>query len=764
MKQLFTVLFVGLASSVMSQSKFAQLDTELPTPNEYRTAAGAPGHNYYQQKADYKMQIRIDDETQKLSGEETITYTNNSPDKLEYLWLQLDQNIYDVNSDTKLIEVEKMEDFKNIGDVKKKLFYYDGGFKVESITSASGQKMSYAINKTMMRINLDKPLLPKTSISFKIKWWYNINDRMAVGGRSGYEFFEKDKNYLYTVAQFFPRMCVYNDVEGWQNKQFLGRGEFTLPFGDYEVSISVPSDHIVGATGELQNGSAVLSAEQRKRFEQAKAATQPVLIVTQSEAEAKENKREKSYKTWTFKATNVRDFAFASSRKFIWDAQSVKVNGKNILAMSYYPKEGNPLWERYSTKLVAHTIKTYSKYTVDYPYPVAISVHSKWIGMEYPMICFNGGRPEEDGTYTEREKYGMWGVIIHEVGHNFFPMIINSDERQWTWMDEGLNTFVQYLTEQEWERDYPSSRGPAYLIADYMRGDKKFISPIMTNSESIFQFGNNAYGKPATALNILRETIMGRELFDYAFKTYCERWKFKHPTPADFFRTMEDASAVDLDWFWRGWFYGNEHVDISLENVKWFQLNTMDPTIEKAIDESEERSKDKFIGDGRNKSSIKQTINEADPAIDDFYAKRNIYKVDALDVKDYEEFQKKLSDEEKKLLSANKQFYELSFSNLGGLVMPLIIEVTYIDNSTEVIRIPAEIWRQYEDKVSKVLILNKEAISFRLDPFLETADTDLDNNSWPKRVQPTRYELFKQKQTGENPMQRQKRLEELQGQ
>ena len=764
MKQFFTVLFVGLTSSVMSQSKFAQLDTELPTPNEYRTAAGAPGHNYYQQKADYKMQIRIDDETQKLSGEETITYTNNSPDKLEYLWLQLDQNIYDVNSDTKLIEVEKMEDFKNIGDVKKKLFYYDGGFKVESITSASGQKMSYAINKTMMRINLDKPLLPKTSISFKIKWWYNINDRMAVGGRSGYEFFEKDKNYLYTVAQFFPRMCVYNDVEGWQNKQFLGRGEFTLPFGDYEVSISVPSDHIVGATGELQNGSAVLSAEQRKRFEQAKVATQPVLIVTQSEAEAKENKREKSYKTWTFKATNVRDFAFASSRKFIWDAQSVKVNGKNILAMSYYPKEGNPLWERYSTKLVAHTIKTYSKYTVDYPYPVAISVHSKWIGMEYPMICFNGGRPEEDGTYTEREKYGMWGVIIHEVGHNFFPMIINSDERQWTWMDEGLNTFVQYLTEQEWERDYPSSRGPAYLIADYMRGDKKFISPIMTNSESIFQFGNKAYGKPATALNILRETIMGRELFDYAFKTYCERWKFKHPTPADFFRTMEDASAVDLDWFWRGWFYGNEHVDISLENVKWFQLNTMDPTIEKAIDESEERSKDKFIGDGRNKSSIKQTINEADPAIDDFYAKRNIYKVDALDVKEYEEFQKKLSDEEKKLLSANKQFYELSFSNLGGLVMPLIIEVTYIDNSTEVIRIPAEIWRQYEDKVSKVLILNKEAISFRLDPFLETADTDLDNNSWPKRVQPTRYELFKQKQTGENPMQRQKRLEELQGQ
>ena len=772
MKVLITCVMLTLPCILSAQTKFAQLDQELPTPNEYRTASGAPGHHYYQQKADYKMSIRIDDETQKLIGEETITYCNNSPDKLEYLWLQLDQNLYSQDAESKIIEIEKMEDFKSIADVKKKFFYYDGGFKIESITAVTGQKMSYAINKTMLRINIEKPLLPKSSISFKINWWYNINDRMAVGGRSGYEYFEKEKNYLYTIAQFFPRMCVYDDVEGWQNKQFLGRGEFALPFGDYEVTIAVPTDHIVAATGELQNENDVLSPEQKKRLQQARSANSPIFIVTQSEAEKTEQNKEKSYQTWFFKAQNVRDFAFASSRKFIWDAQSVDINGKKVLAMSYYPKEGNPLWERYSTKLVAHTIKTYSKYTVDYPYPVAISVHAKWIGMEYPMICFNGGRPEEDGTYSESTKYGMWGVIIHEVGHNFFPMIINSDERQWTWMDEGLNTFVQYLTEQEWERGYPSYRGPAYKIADYMRGDKKFISPIMTNSESIFQFGNNAYGKPATALNILRETIMGRELFDYAFKLYCERWKFKHPSPADFFRTMEDASAVDLDWFWRGWFYGTDHVDIALEEVKWFQLNTMDPNIEKSVAESKERSKDTFIGDVRNKQSITRTFNEADSTIDDFYAKRNIYKVDALDLKEYEDFQKKLSEEDKKQLAENKQFYELTFKNIGGLVMPLIIEATYTDNTTEVFRIPAEIWRQYEDKVSKVLILNKEVVSFRLDPFLETADTDLDNNSWPKRIQPTRYDLFKQKQkdgsngqpvNNENPMQRQKRLESMQG-
>lgn len=754
--QLFSVTF-------FAQKKFAQLEQELPTPNEFRNAAGAPGHNYYQQKADYKMNIKIDDETQMLSGTETITYTNNSPDKLEYLWLQLDQNIYSIDSDSKIIEVEKMEDFRTVGDIRKKNFYYDGGFKIEEIKSASGQKMRYFINKTMMRIELEKPMLPKTSVTFQIKWWYNINDRMAVGGRSGYEYFEKDKNYLYTIAQYFPRMCVYNDVTGWQNKQFLGRGEFTLPFGDYDVSITVPADHIVGATGECQNLTTVLTAEQRKRLDQARKSDSPILIVTQPEAEKAENDKSKQTKTWNFKATNVRDFAFASSRKFIWDAQNVSVGGKNILCMSYYPKEGNPLWERYSTKLVAHTIKTYSKFTVDYSYPVAISVHSKSIGMEYPMICFNGGRPEADGTYSEQEKYGMWGVIIHEVGHNFFPMIINSDERQWSWMDEGLNTFVQYLTEQEWERGYPSRRGPAYMIADYMRGDKKTISPIMTNSESIFQFGNNAYGKPATALNILRETIMGRELFDYAFKVYCERWKFKHPTPADFFRTMEDASAIDLDWFWRGWFYSTDNVDISIDEVKWFQLNTQNPEIEKAFKKEIDAQKDNFIGDERNKTLIKETVNEKDKNIDDFYstARKNKFVVDALDKKEYKDFLAKTEAKDLEVLNSNNHFYEVTFSNIGGLPMPLIIEFTFIDDTKKVVRIPAEIWRMYEDKVSKVFILDEEVKAIKLDPFLETADTDFNNNSWPKELHPTKYQLFKQQVVKENPMQRQKRVDEL---
>ncbi|MDX2361171.1 MAG: M1 family metallopeptidase [Crocinitomicaceae bacterium] len=756
------ILLIALAPVMVfgQENKFAQLGTDLPTPNEYRNAAGAPGHNYYQQQADYKINVTIDDVTQVLTGEETITYTNNSPDNLEYLWIQLDQNVRAQDSDSKLISIDKMENFRSITDIEKKFIDYDGGFKIEGVVSTGGRKMEYFINKTMMRIDLDKPLAAGSSISFKINWWYNINDRMQIGGRSGYEHFEENDNYLYTIAQWFPRMCVYSDVEGWQNKQFLGRGEFALPFGDYEVSITVPSDHIVGSTGVLQNESTVLTPEQRNRLKKARTSDVPILIVTQEEAEAAEKKKEKGLKTWTFKATNVRDFAFATSRKFIWDAQNQEVGGKNVLCMSFYPKEGNPLWGRYSTKLVAHTVATYSKYTVDYPYPVAISVHSKWIGMEYPMICFNGGRPEADGTYSERTKYGMWGVIIHEVGHNFFPMIINSDERQWTWMDEGLNTFVQYLTEQEWERGYPSRRGPAYLIADYMRGDVDRISPIMTNSESIWQFGNNAYGKPATALNILRETVMGRELFDHAFKMYCERWKFKHPTPADFFRTMEDASAVDLDWFWRAWFYTTDHVDISLDEVKWFELNTHNPDLEMAT-QREVDERDQFIGNGRNLESIDETVNERDDDIDDFYGKRDIYAVDALHRQEYDEFKEDLTAEQLELLNSGKQFYELNFTNLGGIPMPIILEFTFADNTTEVIRIPAEIWRRSEEKVSKVFIFDQEVTSISLDPFLETADTDFNNNNWPTVQQPTRFELFRRNNSRENPMQRDQRLREL---
>lgn len=758
MKHLLASLPVILAFAASGQTKFAQLDMELPTPNEYRTAAGAPGHNYYQQKADYKINITLDDAKQTIHGEEIITYTNNSPDVLEYLWIQLDQNIYKPDADNKLIAIEKMEDFHSIGDVERKLMVFEGGYNIESVSTVNGEKMHYAINRTMMRVDPAKPLAPKQSVSFKIKWWYNINDRMKVGGRSGYEYFPKDKNYLYTIAQFFPRMCVYNDVEGWQNKQFLGRGEFTLPFGDYDVAITVPADHVVAGTGELQNSGDVLTAEQRDRFSKAKVSDTPVLIITQKEAEENEKEGTDKTKTWKFKAKNVRDFAFATSRKFIWDAQNTTVNGKNILCMSFYPKEGNPLWERYSTKLVAHTIRTYSKHTIDYPYPVAMSIHANYIGMEYPMICFNGGRPEEDGTYSEQTKYGMWGVIIHEVGHNFFPMIINSDERQWSWMDEGLNTFVQYLTEQEWERGYPSRRGPAYMITDYMRGDKKHISPIMTNSESIWQFGNNAYGKPATALNILRETVLGRELFDYAFKMYCERWKFKHPTPADLFRTLEDASGTDLDWFWRGWFYTTDYVDVSLDYVKHFQLNTGDPEIEKSEQANTDGMKPEFIGDIRNKTEIPQTMNEKDTAIDDFYAKRNIYEVDRLDKEDYEKFQKKLTPEQQALLGSNKHFYEVSFTNKGGLVTPLIIQFTFEDGTKEVIRIPAEIWKMDDETVYKVFVFDKAVANFQLDPFLETADCYTDNNAFPPVSQPSRFKLFKEEHVNENPMQRQKRL------
>ncbi|MDG2110629.1 MAG: M1 family metallopeptidase [Schleiferiaceae bacterium] len=738
----------ALHAQNVNTSKFRQLGQELPTPNVYRTASGAPGHEYYQQRADYDMSITLDDETQRIYGEETITYTNNSPDELRYLWVQLDQNMRAQNSTTQQIKTGGIFNQRGataqtaFNQLKNNQFYdFDGGFKLAYVKTVAGANLPYTVNNTMMRVDLPTPLRQGQKFSFKIKWWFNINDRMDIGGRSGYEYFEEEDNYLYTIAQFFPRMAVYNDVEGWQNKQFLGQGEFTLPFGDYKVDITVPSDHIVASKGELTNASRILSSKQRARLAKAKKSyDDPVIIVTQEEAEAAEKNKATSTKTWTFEAENVRDFAFATSRKFIWDAQAVDISGKTTMAMSYYPKEGNPLWEQYSTRVVAHTLKVYSKFTIDYPYHKAISVHTKWIGMEYPMICFNGGRPESDGTYSEGTKYGMIGVIIHEVGHNFFPMIINSDERQWTWMDEGLNTFVQYLTEQEWDHDYPSRRGPAAKIVPYMSGPKEQIVPIMTNSESILQFGNNAYGKPATALNILRETVMGRELFDYAFKEYSRRWAFKHPTPADLFRTMEDASGVDLDWFWRGWFYTTDHVDIAIKDVQWYQMSTKDPDLEKPFEAEKDRQANDHVGRARNE--VIRTMVDEVPATRDFYNSYNPFEVSAADREAYDRYRAGLSKEEAALLDAGYHFYGVSFENQGGLLMPLVLRFTLEDGTEEVKRIPAEVWLKNEDEFTKWFNFTQPVVQITLDPFLELADTDRSDNYWPAMQEPSKFDVY----------------------
>ena len=713
------------------QQKFEQLGPILPTPNEYRTGSGAPGESYWQQRADYDISVTLDESNHRITGAETITYHNNSPDVLTYLWVQLDQNVREPETNTLKVSSSGIRD-----SIPAKFFAqgmgvsdYEGGFKITDVSDASGKKLEHVINKTMMRVNLPAPLKSGEKFSFKIGWHYTVNDRMEDGGRSGYEYFPKDGNYLYTIAQFYPRMAVYDDYNGWQNKQFLGRGEFALEFGDFKVQITVPGDHIVASTGSLQNASKVLSGEHLARFEQAKKSfDKPVIIVTEEEAIANEKDKAQGTKTWIYHAENVRDFAFATSRKFIWDAQAVKVGDKTPLAMSYYPKEGNPLWEEESTKAVKNTLVTYSKYTIDYPYPVAISVHAASIGMEYPMICFNFGRPNEDGSYSDRVKYGMIGVVIHEVGHNFFPMIINSDERQWTWMDEGLNSFVQYRTEVENYDNFPSRRGPAPNIVNYMKGDKNSMRPIMTNSEQILQFGNNAYGKPATALSILREAVMGPELFDAAFKEYAQRWAFKRPMPADFFRSMEDASAFDLDWFWRGWFYTVDNVDINLSDVKWFRMRQESGDIENK---------------GKNVKKGDLTASTGNGENMDFSAGPQEFSLTETDPRFYGEFQNRIDDKAVIEKLRNKNYYQLTFKNEGGLVMPVIVEFTFKDGSKQTEKIPAEIWRYNESQVTKTFMLDKEVASIAIDPDKQTADVNTSNNVFPRASESSKFDELK---------------------
>ena len=713
-------------------NKFSQMYDLLATPNMFRNAAGAPGPAYYQQQADYKIDIELDDKNSKLTGAETITYHNNSPDSLEYLWIQLDQNQAAKDSETPLAESDRMtQTFPAAGFADKFLKKdLERGFNIEAVKDAKGNAMSYTINHTMMRIDLATPLKPGTSISFSIKWFYNINNYQKEGGRSGYELFEKDGNKIYVIAQFYPRMAVYNDVEGWQNMQFWGSGEFALPFGNFDVNITVPADHVMEATGDLMNRSEVFTPAQVKRWELAeKTFDKPVVIVTQAEAEATEKGFSNKKKTWKFSAKNVRDFGIATSRKFILDAMAVKLSTKNAMAVSIYPKEANPLWGETSTITVAHTLKSYSAHTFDYPYPKAVSVSAEDQGMEYPMICWNFGRPDENGVTSEQTKNGMMGVVIHEVGHNFFPMIVNSDERQWTWMDEGLNSFMEYMAEQELGTNFPSRRGPAKNIVPYMSGDQKFLEPIMSNSETIMQFGNNGYGKPATALNILRETVMGRELFDHAFKVYANRWKFKHPTPEDFFRTMEDASAVDLDWFFRGWFYSTDFVDIGINDVKQYYVS-------ETASEELKNAKVRRGRFGQDPGPFVYLIEENNAVL-----KANQKKgLKVEEVKLLSDYLNTLTAEEKGTLKSPKYFYEVEFNKPGGLIMPILVELTYEDGSTENFKYPAQIWRKGNDTARKVYVTEKAIKKIQIDPKLETADIDVTNNTWPKQEVKSKFE------------------------
>jgi len=747
-------------------NKFEQLGTILPDANTYRTASGAPGHQYWQQRADYDIEAVLNEQELRLDGNELITYYNNSPDALSYLWLQLDENQHHPEGENNYFDATGVDYPLTTGqlDVLVPRERLKGlGVNIISVTDEKGNPLPYTINYTMMRIDLPAPLQPGASVAFRIKWNYKLPERLKVGGRGGFERFD-DGNCVFTITQWFPRLCVYSDYQGWNNKQFTGRGEFALPFGNYKVKMTVPSDHVIAATGTCTNIGSVLNQTEMTRWKQAENSDKPVFIVTHDEALNKEKKPVTTgTKTWEFTAENVRDFAWGSSRKFVWDAMGITVEGKKTMCMSFYPDEAFALYSRYSTKVVAHTIRTYSKFTIPYPYPVAISVEAA-NGMEYPMIAFNYGRTEPDGTYSERTKYGMITVIIHEVGHNFFPMIVNSDERQWSWMDEGLNTFVQFLTEQEFDNNFPSARGPAHKIVDYMKMPPNQLEPIMTNSENIIQFGPNAYSKPATALNILRETVMGRELFDFAFKQYCKRWAFHHPTPADFFRTMEDASGVDLDWYWRGWFYDIEAVDISLDSVRAWSIDeakTIPVVMDTLLMKGPQRDSFEHVSKLRNRESGMKFLVDIDTTLRDFYYYYDPEKDDFKDIRienRYNDIDLPTADDYKKY--KGNYVYELSLSNKGGLVMPVIVQWTYRDGTTEVDRISAYIWRKNEKRVVKTFMKPKEVVSVTIDPYKETADIDTRNNNWPQMKVMSRFELFKSKvrargsDNGNNPMKR----------
>lgn len=770
---------VTAGSEYDAAAKFRQLDHVLPSPNVYRSASGAPGPAYWQQRASHTMDIRLDEEERRIYAESEIEYTNNSPDTLNYIWLALDQNRFKDGSLERRSATASAagsrrgdgaggDDSYSFFALRKEQAFEDReyGFEFNAIMDEDGDTLPYTINDSMMRIDLEEPLESGESIVIQVDWEHNILDEVAIGGRGGYEYFEEDDNYIFGMAQWFPRLASYTDYTGWQNKQFLGRGEFTLEFGDYEVNLTVPSDHIVSATGELQNPRDVLTAKQRRRLADANTE-KPIYIVTPEEAEENEKSKAKGEKTWKFKAENVRDFAWSSSRKYIWDAMKFEQDDEEVpevLAMSFFPKEADPIWSQYSTQAVVHTMDVYNRFAFNYPYPTAQSVNT-WErgGMEYPMITFNGYRPSEDEksgetVYSRNIKYGLIGVIIHEIGHIYFPMVVNSDERRYTWMDEGINSFLEYLAEYEWEENFPISRGtqnPLDVIPSYMTSSNQV--PIMTQSDSVLQFGPNAYSKPAASLIVLRETVMGRELFDFAFREYATRWKFKRPTPADFFRTMEDASAVDLDWFWRGWYYGTDHVDMAVTGVREYQISTNDPDIEKDIEREEyQRNRPENISQIRNREEGMKTRLKRYSDLEDFYNENDKFTVTNADRNRFKKFYDGLEDWERKAydraMEDGKYLYFVDFENIGGLISPLPVTIEFENGSTEEMMIPAEIWRRNSEKVTKLFSLDNRAVSFKLDVQHQTADADFSNNSYPQTIAQSRIELYKSNRSSSSMM------------
>ena len=773
---IFLLSFIQLSLAEIDQSKglfedkFRQLDESFPSPNLSRPATGEPGPDYWQQRADYKIKIKLDETSRSVSGTETIKYTNNSPLTLNYIWIQLDQNIFKQDSINNLTRPwwgeNKSVDFSTL---RRQNFMdnFNGGFRDLSFKINNKVAQTFLVG-THIRLNLEKPLKPKESTEINISWSYALVEENAVRARNGYESFA-DGNDIFLLAQWYPRVTVFSDYEGWHNKEFVGNGEFTLEFGNYEVEITVPSDHVVAATGVLINDNDVLNATQKKRILQAKKSEKPIFIITPEEALKNELEKNTQTKTWIFKAENVRDFAWTSSRKFIWDAAGFRQDSKDnplVMAMSFYPNEGEPLWSKYSTEAVMHTMKVYSKYSFDYPYPTAQSINGPVGGMEYPMITFNGPRTEleEDGTrtYSRSEKEFLIGVVIHEIGHIYFPMIVNSDERQWTWMDEGLNTFIQYLAEQEWDINYRSDRGEPRWITDFMSSRNQV--PIMTNSESLLQFGNNAYAKPATALVVLRETILGRELFDQAFKEYANRWKFKRPTPYDFFRTMEESSGVDLDWFWRGWFYSTDHVDISLNNIHIATLDTLDPQVDLTKDRIDLKNEPIILHDQRNETAEIETRVVVRPELLDIYDQYDEFTPSDREMRDYKEilddlYDKNDSDPEWKkkalveALGKEEDYYIFEFSNEGGLIMPIPLEITYEDGNKELIRIPVEIWRKNPHKIKWLKRSKIKITQAIIDPFWEIGDTEIENNYYPTRLIPARLKPRASRSNPKNLMQ-----------
>lgn len=715
----FLMLPLAIAVSAVAHAEatpFSPLGSLVDPPSATRGADGRPTSTYWQQHIAYDIDATLDVERRVINAQAELRYTNNAPQALDAIWFEISpeattKDAIAHRSATINVDSASVRDLRGLREQEER----GGGLVVSSVADSEDRPLAFEARGTQLRVALPRPLASGQTVRIKLAWRVALVDLDRKGGRTGYMLLSSG-DPIFHIAQWYPQPVAFTDYGGWRNVPFVDHGEFAPELGDYNVSLTLPAGQLVAATGVLTNEADVLTGVERTRLARLRQG-KVTEIVTAAEAATK--RRSSETRTWRFAARNVRDFALAASLRYRWDATLAGTSA--VRAMTFYPSEASALWRPLALPAIGHALDVYGRMTFDYPYPVVQAAFGPNDGMEHTMLAFSRYPPDgPNGTYSRERKRDFLWVLTHEVGHNWFPLIVNSDERAWTWMDEGLTSYLETLATLEWSGDYTTRPNlPAMLGAEREATGRQ---PPMTPANAVVDLFPTQYHRPAAALQVLRELVLGRETFDRAFRAYARAWMFKRPTPGDFFRTINQESGADLDWFWRAWFFSTDHVDLSLERVAALRLVAVPAD---AIPAPADATPPANLTVLRNAAEGRRLMVEQVPRLADAYD-----RIPERTLAGATPSAHAVVDVQRTLdaLGQGGVFYELDIRNRGGVVSPVPIRIDYRDGTSERYVVPVELWFGDTKRAQHILWRAKSIRSVTLDPDAATGDVDRGNN------------------------------------